>query len=197
MPQQAPKVDVPDVSAPTPATAPVHSQQPSGVVSPAGVQPQQPPTGGAPMPAVAMQPAGQGMEGAVSVAAPTVSAPDNVAVLDKELAEIRAQLAARDKLISDLTKEIAKLKSDTRTSAQSKPVARLDASTPVRSKEVVASMTELGIVALLNDGIVVRSDAGEDIPISVGRVSKKFGKIVKVDPEAKVLVTESKTYKLR
>lgn len=194
MPQQAPKADAP-MSAPASIaeqpqqpvatnSSPVidNAQHPSGVSSPAPLAASQEPVSAAP---------------ATAPATPALPAPTSTGALDKELAEIRAHLATRDVLISDLTKEIAKLKSEARSPAQSKAVTKSDASPPTRPKEVVASMTELGIIALLNDGIVVRSDAGEDVPISVGRVSKKFGKIVKVDPEAKVLVTEARIYKLR
>lgn len=193
MPQPTPKADVPADTPvpinerppqPAPATSLLsvdNTQRPSGVSPPSPLPASQEPVLAAP---------------ATAPATPAAAIPVSAGAPDKELAEIKAQLATRDALISDLTKEIAKLKSEVKAPAQSKAVPKSEVS-PARPKEIVASMTELGIIALLNDGIVVRSDAGEDVPISVGRVSKKFGKIVKVDPEAKVLVTESRIYKLR
>jgi len=194
MPQQAPKADAP-VGAPAPVVE--QPSQPATTSPPPAIDSAQQSPGISPAPL----PASQELVSVAPTAIPaTPSAATSAGGLDKEIAEIKVQLAARDSLISDLTKEIAKLKSEVKseakTPAQQKAAAKTDVS-PARPKEIVASMTELGIIALLNDGIVVRSDAGEDVPISVGRVSKKFGKIVKVDPEAKVLVTEARIYKLR
>ncbi len=191
MPQQAPKADAP-VGAPAPVVE-QPSQPATTSPSPAIDSAQQSPGISSPAPLPASQ---EPVSVAPTAIPATPSAATSAGGLDKEIAEIKAQLATRDALISELTKEIAKLKSEARSPAQSKAVTKSDAS-QARPKEIVASMTELGIIALLNDGIVVRSDAGEDVPISVGRVSKKFGKIVKVDPEAKVLVTEARIYKLR
>lgn len=195
MPQQAPKADTP-VGAPAPVVE--QPSQPATTSPPPAIDSaQQSPGISSPAPLPASQ---EPVSVAPTAIPATPSAATSAGGLDKEIAEIKAQLAARDSLISDLTKEIAKLKSEVKseakTPAQPKAAAKTDVS-PARPKEIVASMTELGIIALLNDGIVVRSDAGEDVPISVGRVSKKFGKIVKVDPEAKVLVTEARIYKLR
>lgn len=191
MPQQAPKADAP-VGAPAPVVE--QPSQPATTSPPPAIDSaQQSPGISSPAPLPASQ---EPVSVAPTAIPATPSAATSAGGLDKEIAEIKAQLAARDSLISDLTKEIAKLKSEAKTPAQPKAAAKTDVS-PARPKEIVASMTELGIIALLNDGIVVRSDAGEDVPISVGRVSKKFGKIVKVDPEAKVLVTEARIYKLR
>lgn len=191
MPQQAPKADTP-VGAPAPVVE--QPSQPATTSPPPAIDSaQQSPGISSPAPLPASQ---EPVSVAPTAIPATPSAATSAGGLDKEIAEIKVQLAARDSLISDLTKEIAKLKSEAKTPAQPKAAAKTDVS-PARPKEIVASMTELGIIALLNDGIVVRSDAGEDVPISVGRVSKKFGKIVKVDPEAKVLVTEARIYKLR
>ncbi|GIK44787.1 MAG: hypothetical protein BroJett012_06900 [Betaproteobacteria bacterium] len=191
MPQQAPKADAP-VGAPAPVVE--QPSQPATTSPPPAIDSaQQSPGISSPAPLPASQ---EPVSVAPTAIPATPSAATSAGGLDKEIAEIKVQLAARDSLISDLTKEIAKLKSEAKTPAQPKAAAKTDVS-PARPKEIVASMTELGIIALLNDGIVVRSDAGEDVPISVGRVSKKFGKIVKVDPEAKVLVTEARIYKLR
>lgn len=191
MPQQAPKADAP-VGAPVPVVE--QPSQPATTSPPPAIDSaQQSPGISSPAPLPASQ---EPVSVAPTAIPATPSAATSAGGLDKEIAEIKVQLAARDSLISDLTKEIAKLKSEAKTPAQPKAAAKTDVS-PARPKEIVASMTELGIIALLNDGIVVRSDAGEDVPISVGRVSKKFGKIVKVDPEAKVLVTEARIYKLR
>ncbi|MBZ0295976.1 MAG: hypothetical protein K8L99_25680 [Anaerolineae bacterium] len=190
MPQQAPKADTP-VGAPAPVVE--QPSQPATTSPPPAIDSAQQSPGISPAPLPASQ---EPVSVAPTAIPATPSAATSAGGLDKEIAEIKVQLAARDSLISDLTKEIAKLKSEAKTPAQPKAAAKTDVS-PARPKEIVASMTELGIIALLNDGIVVRSDAGEDVPISVGRVSKKFGKIVKVDPEAKVLVTEARIYKLR
>ena len=76
--------------------------------------------------------------------------------------------------------------------APSKVTGSVKASTV--KKEVVANMQDLHITALLSDGVMFDGD----VPVLVGQFSKQLGgRIVSINTDQNIVVTDSKIYKVQ
>lgn len=111
--------------------------------------------------------------------------------MEKEVASLQETVTTLQKAIEAQQKAVeAKSAQAAKKPAEAKPKGD-------SPQEISATMTELGVVALLNDGIVVTTPNGGEFEIPVGKTSRRLGRIVKVDPQARLIVTDQKTYRLR
>ncbi len=120
--------------------------------------------------------------------APAVS-PERFDVFEQKMRDLAVILEALSKKIDVL---VSDNKTETSKAAPSKVIGSVKTSTA--KKEVVASMQDLHITALLSDGVMFDGD----VPVLVGQFSKQLGgRIVSINTEQNTVVTDSKIYKVR
>lgn len=121
--------------------------------------------------------------------APAVS-PERFDALEQRVRDLAGPLEALSKKIDTLVSENKTEPSKSR--APSKLTTTIKAT--AEKKEIVANMQDLHITALLSDGVMFDGD----VPVLVGQFSKQLGgRIVSINTDQNVVVTDSKIYKVQ
>lgn len=121
--------------------------------------------------------------------APAVS-PDKFDALEQKVRDLAVALGAISKKIDMLVSENKVEPSKAR--AASKAVVSVKVVSV--KQEVVANMKDLHITALLSDGVMFDGD----VPVLIGQFSKQLnGRIVSINAEQNVVITDSKIYKVQ
>lgn len=139
-------------------------------------------------------PAVKSVEVPVKTLAPVVVvsavSPERFDALEQKVRDLVGPLEALSKKIDVLVSE--KIVKPAKARSSSKSVVSIKS--PTVKKVVVSNMKDLHITALLSDGVMFDGD----VPVLVGQFSKQFnGRIVSINAEKSLVVTDSKIYKVQ
>ncbi|MDP3008230.1 MAG: hypothetical protein Q8N30_04065 [Methylococcales bacterium] len=112
--------------------------------------------------------------------------------------ELEQKIATQAALIEELSKKIDTLASE-KSNEASKPRAEpkvkvVEKTKPFNKPEIVKSMKELHISALLSDGVMFDGD----VAVAIGQYAKHLnGKILNINSEQNTITTDTKIYKVQ